>query len=282
MNPRLVRFCTWVGLHRRTATPRRTPDAYRLAYEEIRFSTAHKDGVRLSGWLIPAASPRGLVILCHGYGCTRTFVLGKAAMLQKQGYTTLLFDFRARGLSEGPYCTLGQRETDDVLGAVQYAADRADLRSLPIFALGESMGGAAALQAAARDERIRAVIAEAAFASLDDAVVLRFRQVLGPLGGRMAQACMELGEQDLGLKALDVAPVRVIAQIAPRPVFLITDALDMVCLRPQSDRLYEAAGEPKQRWIVPNALHTYAFQTARAEYEQRICQFLNAALPASS
>ncbi|HLV79775.1 MAG TPA: alpha/beta hydrolase [Chthonomonadaceae bacterium] len=278
MNPAIVRLCAWAGLHRRQATPRRTPASSGLAYEEIRFPTVHPDGVRLSGWLIPAPDPRGLVILCHGYGSTRSFMLCKAILLQRHNYTTLLFDFRARGLSEGQFCTLGYRETEDVLGAIRYVLSRQDVACLPLALLGESMGGAAVIQAAARETHARAVIAEAAFASLDQAILHRFRMFLGRPGARLAGSCMALGETDFGLPIHKVAPIAAIPHIAPRPVFLLTDGLDAVCPRSESDRLYAAAQEPKQRWIVPAALHSYAFQAARAEYERRITDFLNAAL----
>ena len=278
MSNLLARMCVRAGLRCHSQTPRRTPASFGLPYEEIRFRTAHRDGISLSGWLLPAANPRGLVILCHGYGSARSFMLPKARMLQRNGYTALLFDFRARGLSEGRYCTLGQDETEDVLGAIRFVRSREDLSSLPLALLGESMGGAAAILAAAREASVQAVITEGAFASLDQAVLQRFRTFLGPWGTQIAQACIEISGQEYGVNIASVAPVAAIAQLAPRPLFMIIDGLDPVCPRSESERLYAAASEPKQRWIVPGAFHSYAYQIAQKAYERRVTAFLQDAM----
>src|SRR4051794_15222836 len=53
-----------------------TPGAHGLPYEEIVFPAA--DGVRLSGWLIPASAAndkRAVVIVCHGYPMNREEML---------------------------------------------------------------------------------------------------------------------------------------------------------------------------------------------------------------
>ena len=87
-----------------------TPTAHGLAYEDIVFSAA--DGIRLSGWLIPASADndkRAAVIVCHGYPMNRQEMLPHAALLHEAGFTTLLFDFRALGESEGDLCSVGVR-----------------------------------------------------------------------------------------------------------------------------------------------------------------------------
>jgi uncharacterized protein len=140
------------------------------------------------------------------------------------------------------------------------------------------MGGAAVICAAARCQRIRAVVSEAAFASLDAAMRRRVNLCFGPFASSVAASCSRIGEQNYGLKLDDVAPEREIAAISPRPILLIQDSLDVLCTRQESERLYAAAKQPKERWIVPGAPHTYASTVAPAEYERRISRFFQDAI----
>jgi fermentation-respiration switch protein FrsA (DUF1100 family) len=201
-------------------------------------------------------------------------LLDKAVMLNAHHFTTLSFDFRARGLSDGDLCTLGARETEDVLGAVAFLQKRSDLHGLPIAALGESMGGAAVIQAAARTPALRCIVAEASYASLDRVVRQRLAFAFGPFADSVLQACRQMSIDEMSLDIADVSPEAAITQISPRPVFLITDGLDLTCPRRESDRLYAAASEPKERWIAASAPHCLAYLTNREGYTERVTRFL--------
>jgi len=75
-----------------------TPASYGLAYHDVAFGTA--DGVRLSGWYIPARNGAAVLVL-PGSGSTRTAVLAQAAVLARHGYGALLLDTRGHGRSGG-------------------------------------------------------------------------------------------------------------------------------------------------------------------------------------
>jgi uncharacterized protein len=261
---------------------RRTPADYGLAYQNVTFPTAHEDNIRLAGWVVPAERARGMVILCHGHGGSRRGTLKKAVMLNRHHFTTLLFDFRASGCSEGAYRTLGFNEAYDVMGAVQFLRGQPIGATLPIAVVGQSMGGAAAIRAAARCTDISAVVAEATYARLDAVMQRRVRMCVGPLAPRVAPSCCRLGSQKLGADLHDIAPEIDIALISPRPVLLIEDGLDFVCPHSESTRLYAAARAPKERWLVRRAPHSCAHRVARAEYERRVTDFLNRALVGSA
>ena len=274
MNLSLAQLITWYGTRRRRTTARRTPAAYGLPFEDVQFRTAHVDNLQLAGWIVPAVDPIGVVILCHGHGGSRRGTLKKAVMFNRYHFTSLLFDFRASGCSEGNCRTLGLNETDDVLGAVRFLQNAPSTKSLPIAVVGQSMGGAAAIRAAARCPDICAVVAEATYAQLDAIMRRRVRLCVGPFAPRVARTCFRLGSQKLGVNLSDIAPERDIARISPRPVLLIQDSLDIVCPRTESNRLYAAALQPKERWIVPHAPHSCAHRVAPKEYERRVVDFL--------
>jgi uncharacterized protein len=153
-----------------------TPADIGLAYQDIHFP-AH-DGVRLSGWFIPAANEtRPTVILVHGWPWNR---LGTAAdtllddmsgaspvdflrlvlALQRAGYHVLTFDLRNHGRSAAaPPVTFGYLEANDLIGAVDYLAGRQDVAQDQIGAVGFSMGANTVLYTLPRRRGIKAAVA---------------------------------------------------------------------------------------------------------------------------
>jgi fermentation-respiration switch protein FrsA (DUF1100 family) len=76
-------------------------------------------------------------------------------------------------------------------------------------------------------------------------------------------------------------PEALIARIHPRPVFVIHGERDnAACTVADARRLYRAAGEPKELWIVSGAPHCGAHALVPHEYEARVLQFLDRALSA--
>ncbi len=267
------------GTRPRPSVPRVTPAALGCAYEDVQFISAFEDSVILSGWLIKPEKPAiGSIVLCHGHTSTRSEMLKRAVVLSKHHFTTLLFDFRARGLSRGDRCTLGVYESWDVTGAINYLMYREDTRLLRACVIGNSMGGAAAICAASRDKRIHAVVAEGTFANLKTVVQKRASFAVGPYASRIASQCAEIGASLVNMDIAAVSPAAAIPAIAPRPVLLITDGLDMTCPRSESDTLFEAALEPKQRWIAAMAPHTMACRTYPELYEKTVVDFITRAL----
>jgi putative phosphoribosyl transferase len=110
--------------------------------------------------------PAGLVIFAHGSGSSRFSRRNRAvaSALEQAGFGTLLLDLLTQAEDAVDEHTaeyrfdiplLGQR----VIGAVDWADSRSDLRPLPLALFGASTGAAAALVAAAvRPKRTKAVI----------------------------------------------------------------------------------------------------------------------------
>ena len=277
MDRLLANLVIWYGTHRRGTNRRRTPATFGLDSNEVTFRSASVQETQLCGWLVSAERPKGVVLLCHGIDSAAHAMLPKAALLRRHGFSCLLFDFRATGRSGGDYVTLGYREAEDVLGAVAFLDTVPTLRSLPILAIGESMGGSAVIRAAAASDRICGIVSESTYATLNDALRQRLK-LIGPFARRVADHCHQIGADKYDVDIADVSPERDIARIGPRPLLIIHDNLDVLCTRSETDRLYEAANEPKERWDVPYAPHTFAYMVAPREYERRVVDFLNRAV----
>jgi fermentation-respiration switch protein FrsA (DUF1100 family) len=71
------------------------------------------------------------------------------------------------------------------------------------------------------------------------------------------------------------SPIQRVRQLAPRGLLLIAPRDDRLVSWWQSQRLYEAADEPKELFVVEGAGHSEAHAVAGAEYESRVLRFLN-------
>ena len=69
-------------------------------------------------------------------------------------------------------------------------------------------------------------------------------------------------------------PINVVGRIAPRALLLIAPQGDQLISWHQSERLFEAAGEPKELFVVPDAGHAEAYAVAPAAYRSRVLGFL--------
>jgi alpha-beta hydrolase superfamily lysophospholipase len=234
------------------------------------------DGVSLRGWKVRAAKPNGdWVLAFHGVGDNRLGVLDHARILLMAGYGVVMMDSRAHGISEGPMATYGWRERDDTRAVVD-ALEKAE-HPRHLFALGESMGGGIALQSAAIEPRIEAVVAEAAFADLREASYdyagLRRSPLLGKTLFAPGTWTMIWRAQRLaGLPAADVSPQKAVAARA-FPVLLICDEDDVALPCRHTKMIFDSAIGPKQLWEVPGAYHTAALGTEPDEFRRRVLEF---------
>jgi dipeptidyl aminopeptidase/acylaminoacyl peptidase len=252
-----------------------TPAEWGLSFEPATLTTA--DGLRLAGWYIPSHNG-ATIILCHGLGTNRADMLLQAVLLAEHGYGSLLFDFRAHGESEGEMVTYGYGEADDVLAAVDYLLARPDVDPQRIGILGGSLGAATAIHAAARSTHLRAVVAESAFTSLEDEVASSFKAFSGLPAFPFAPFTVAFAQWQTGLRISEVRPIDDIPSIAPRPVFIIHGTDDELIPAEQGLRLYEAAGEPKELWMVEMMGHGSALGIFPDEYEKRVIGFFDKAL----
>ncbi len=120
----------------------------------------------LSLWCFrPKQRARGTILVFHGIRDSKWSQVGTGAHLARLGYVAVLVDSRGHGRSSGRHLTYGVRESRDA----RQVLDRLKQEGLlvePVGTLGFSYGGAVALQLAALDSRVEAVVTVATFSSL--------------------------------------------------------------------------------------------------------------------
>ena len=200
----------------------------------------------LDGWecKTTAAKRHGTIVYLHGIADNRGSAAGVIATFLPLGFDVIAYDGRGHGKSQGDICTYGYFEKRDLQRVLdQINADK-------VILIGHSLGAAIALQAAAVEPRVKAVVAASSFSDLRTIATERaFYFPSWSLAPAFTRA-----EHDGHFIVDEVSPVKAAAQITA-PVFVIHGANDRDTLPAHSRRVYEALRGDKRFLLVPNAAH---------------------------
>jgi alpha-beta hydrolase superfamily lysophospholipase len=205
------------------------------------------DGVKLKGWWFHAAAKRGTLVYLHGVADNRGTSVGVADHFLDRGFDVIAYDSRAHGQSGGEACTYGFHEKGDL----RRVLDRVTVR--PIVLMGVSMGAAVALQEAAIDPRVAAIVAVSPFSDLRTAA--RERAPFFASQGNIADA-FTFAEAEGHFRADDVSPMAAAPHIKA-PVLVVHGDHDDETPPAHAQRIFAALNEPKRLIIVPNARHSH-------------------------
>lgn len=242
--------------------------------EDLTFTAV--DGVRLSGWWLdrPGSDWPGsdrVAIVCHGHRGSKADMLGIGPGLWREGWSVLLFDFRGNGDSEDGPQSLAHYEQRDLEAAIDLAVERRP--GIEIDLVGFSMGAAVALQVAARDDRVRRVVADSSFADMHGVIAAAARGMrLPPVP--LVQLVDHATRLRYGYRFAEVQPVEVVGEIAPRPLLLLHGTEDAVIPLEHAHRLAAAAGEGSELRVVEGVEHCGAYFADRPGYIARVADFL--------
>ncbi len=248
-----------------------TPWELQVPFEDVTLTAI--DGLTLRGWWLPRPASRSVVIGSHGHLGAKHELLGIGASLWRAGHNVLLFDYRGRGSSDTWPNTLVSREVDDLLVAVEYVATRnPDAR---IGVIGFSMGAAVAIMAAAQDQRIAAVVADSPFTSATDIIGEQMRRILHIPARPLVTLTGILVERRFGYRINRVRPIDAVRNLAPRPLLVVHGTADSLIPVSHGQRVFDAAGQPKELWLCEGADHCGIYFQDRSAYVARMRTFFD-------
>ncbi|MFN8536481.1 MAG: CocE/NonD family hydrolase [Thermomicrobiales bacterium] len=239
---------SWIGAERAIHQPAKTwqwqlADFPALHAERVTIPSS--TGITLAGTFFPGTS-RTTIVLSHGFGNDQVEVLPWADFLVRAGYSTFVYDMRARGASGGDAITIGLLEQDDLVSVVDYLVTRPDVDPERIGALGVSLGGVTSILAAGNDPRIKAV-AYCPFSDTASLVGSAFEANIG-LPSFLFARRHGASANGLGLKISAVRTTDAASMIAPRPLLLIHGEDTRMCPGwAESTYLRGGVAQPKNR-----------------------------------
>lgn len=220
-----------------------TPAEAGLHWRDVTIDT--EDGERLHGWWIGAqGSSRGHVLLCHGNAGNVGDRVPHARLLAAAGFDVLLFDYRGFGRSSG---RPGEEGTyRDARAARSALLGHADVDETRLLYLGESLGGAVALQLAL-EAPPRGLILQSSFLSVREVARVHYPFIPAAAVPDVYPSGRRIGR----LRA---------------PLLVLHGDRDEIIPLAQGEALFRAAPEPKQLHVFARAGHNDLVAHAGAAY----------------
>ena len=171
-------------------------------------------------------------------------------------------------------CTYGVLERGDVRQVIEQVAETHALRRWVLW--GSSLGAAIALQAAGAHPDIRAVVAEAPFARLDQVLQRHVRFFFPGIGFPFQAETYARIEQRLGFPLPYDEPLRSAAEIRV-PLLLVHGERDRR-IPPRNSRLLAAATQPYSRILFLEAANHYnCWERGGKRYRKALLELLREA-----
>ncbi|MFV8828504.1 alpha/beta hydrolase [Alkalihalobacterium sp. APHAB7] len=257
-----------------------TLEDFHLVGEQIEVFSS--DGLKINAYIVPHENSSGTVLILHGmHGMDATSLFGYAQFLFEAGYTPVAVDMRAHGKSEGERLSFGYHEVNDVNAVVNYLKTDDRFKGAPMILYGLSMGASTAINVAAKNDDIDAVIADSPYLSMQ-------RQVADYMKRDGASSFfVKLFEPSVNLvfwhlfriNPVDNIPEKSITQLNHIPIFIIHGDADTQTAVYHASTLYErSSSDMTELWIVEGKDHLIIEDVLDDEslfYRERIIGFLN-------
>jgi fermentation-respiration switch protein FrsA (DUF1100 family) len=231
-----------------------TPAEADLDFEDVAIATG--DGERLHGWWVPAraAPSAGHVLLCHGNGGNVGDRVAQVALLCGAGLDVLLFDYRGYGRSSGRPSERGTYR--DARAARAALLARPELDPSRVVYLGESLGGAVALELA----------------------------LAHPPAGLVLMSTFT-GIRDMARRHYAIVPEALVPDAYPSlrrvrdlraPLLVLHGDRDEIVPLLHAEELFEAAPDPKRLHVIQGVGHNDLVTLAGDEWAAAIAHFVTA------
>jgi pimeloyl-ACP methyl ester carboxylesterase len=233
----------------------------------------------LYGWWIPAKNESSdsapTLILVHGWGRNVERMIPYIQKLHPRDYNLLVFDFRNHGSSDPDKYPNLLKFSEDIRATVDFVVEQVSVEPGRIGVIGLSVGGGAAIHAAAFDNRIKSVVTIGALAHPVDVMRLEFQKRHVPYFP-LAWLFLKYLQFKMGINFAHIAPVNNIRD-AKANILLIHGEQDVVVPIDQGRQLQNAGNpETTQLWIVPGKGHSDCHD--HPEFWKKVESFLQKAV----
>ena len=229
-----------------------TPAVAGLTYRDVALMT--DDGRRLHGWWIRRRAPLlGHVLLCHGNAGNVGDRILHADVLTAAGFDVLLFDYRGYGRSHGTPDEQGTYR--DARAARGWLSGQPDVDPARVLYLGESLGGAVALELAVAHPPPAGLVLLSAFTSVREMARRHYRLIPAAVVPDAYPSLRRIGH----LRA---------------PLLVLHGEDDMIVPVEHARALFHAAPAPKRLHVVSGAGHNDIVSRAGTLIAERIAAWV--------
>jgi len=239
-------------------------------YEDLYIDSFDK--LKLHARLFENKNPKGIAILFHGYrGTAYRDFCGGAKEAIDLGYTVILVDERAHGLSKGHSITFGVREVKDVVSWVNFAKEKYGA-NINLVLIGISMGGATVLAASDKVGDDVKIIADCPYSSPKIIISESIKSM--HLSPKLLYPILNLSAKMFAHTNMNKMSAYDSIRNTNNKILIIHGDADSVVPYKVSQKLYETFPDKIQYEIFPGANHGLSYLKDVNRYRQIISKFL--------
>jgi fermentation-respiration switch protein FrsA (DUF1100 family) len=229
-----------------------TPGDRGLPFDDVYFTTT--DGVRLNGWFVPYPEARTTLLWFHGNAGNIGHRVENIWLLHDLvGINIFIFDYRGYGRSGGKVSEEGTYKDGEA--ALGYLHSRKDVDPGGVVFFGRSLGAAVAAELATRG-RCQGMILETPFASIRDMARAVFP--LLPIGGLLRTRYDTVDK----------------VKRSKCPLLVLHGDQDDIVPFSQGRKVFEAAPEPKEFYVISGARHNDTYIVGGRSYFAALKRFV--------
>jgi alpha/beta superfamily hydrolase len=236
--------------------------------------------MRLYGEIyIPENVPAPALLICHGMNAKGFHFLKIYSDLAeeacKNGFVSLLFDFRGTGKSHGNF-NYGFGEQEDVKCALDYLASRQEVILDKIFVVGHSLGGAVSIYAVQGDKRVKGLVLWSTPKNHYYNVKKFVANTRGKLGlcvfmlltwvdklfdisklYKLEVYGIKLRPKEIREKLMKLNECEAVSKLNGVPLLVMVGDKDFIVGVDEAQAIFDAANEPKTLIVIESADHIY-------------------------
>ena len=268
--------------YREVKAPILAADGWVSAHEREDLHVMSYDGKLLHAIYLPKKDAKGTILLFHGYkSCWQIdFGLVLPYYYDTLGYSLLLVDQRAHGLSQGKYLTFGVRERLDVLSWATYMGQKLG-QNAPLILGGLSMGATTVLLASCFDfpANVCAIIADCGFTSPYEIAksVLRRDAPKAPVS-LLLPLCSLVTRLFAGFGLRDGSTIDAVRE-SRYPILFLHGTGDTFVPYDMTKRAFDACTASKRLILVDGAEHGKSYVKEPDRVRQELKAFLDTYTP---
>ncbi len=229
------------------------------------------DGYLVHGVLLKRPGNK-YVIITHGYTDTRLGSLKYAHIYYRKGYNVCIYDLRHHGENADAFCSMGNRESRDIVTIAKYFKDRfgADI----VLGLhGESLGAASSILALGQYSGFDFCVSDCGFADLGK-LLEYLCAVRIHLPGKLSHLASLASHVRYRYRLDKIRPVDVFSGEIRTPVLFLHGEADAFIPPGHGRMMYAAAGEKKELVLFAGAGHAQSYLSDRERYERVVGEFV--------
>lgn len=223
-----------------------------------RIEIENSEGIKISSWRFKNQEPNGIVIILHGmHGQDASSLLDFGHFFHEAKYETFCLDLRAHGKSEGNEIGFGYTEVKDVIALLNWIRKEPRYENKKVILYGISMGGATAINVAAKRQDVSMVISASAFKTYTDTFLDSMRKENVPelVVNMFSPSIKIVLSTKYDMNFTDKTPINNIKNINSTPILLIHGDEDEQIPVQHAYDLKQASGDNVDLWIVEGAKH---------------------------